>query len=280
MDPRLEIKQKTINKKKAKALKNGVILIIVGSLSFLILIINNSILKNPSIYNIGWLIFIIGISCLFIGAPSVISISNEDKAFLEILKTLEIVESTFISDNLNKENVEILNMAYKYIWNAANYLKSNESFTSDATSWNLKNKDIENRFIQNLQIIVAPAVKQNKLPLYGLEQIAFLFVDSNISNINEFNKDIEKSFKEIEPYEEISFYHKIINSKYGWLIKPAISGIGIVIIALEGNIIITGRPMNELFIQYYYELWGLGIAIFASVLASPYLIQQLSKNKE
>jgi len=281
MLPRLEIKQQTIEKKRVKTINQGIIVFIIAVLSLLTIVINDNIVKNPLIPNIYFILFMIGIFFGISGLGSLISpISNEDKAFLEILKTLEIVKSTFIVGELNKENEDILNIAYENITKAANYLKNNESFKAEATSWNLKNKDIEDRFIQNLQKIVAPAIKKNKFPPYGLEQIAFLFVDSDISKINEFNKTIEKSFIEIEPYEKISFSHKIINSKYGWLIKPSLISICLMIFILWGGSIVKDKTMIELFSQYYFELLAIGVAIFAIVLAPPYLSKRLSKDEK
>jgi hypothetical protein len=146
----------------------------------------------------------------------------------------------------------------------------------------LKNKDIENKFIQTLRTIIAPAIKENKFPPEFLEQLALLFVYSDISKIDEFCSRIENDFHKIETYKNISIYNKIMDSKIGWVIKPSFISICIMIFFLWGGSIVKDKTMIELFSQYYFELLTIGVAIFTAILASPYISKRLSKeeNKE
>jgi hypothetical protein len=139
MLPRLELKQQAIEKKRVKTINQSIVVFIIAVLSLLTVIINDNIIKNPLISNIYFILFMIGIigllySSIYMTSP----LSNEDKAFLEILKALKIVKSIFVINDLTKENKELLNSAYINLLNASKYLESNESFKAEATSWNLK----------------------------------------------------------------------------------------------------------------------------------------------
>ena len=215
--------------------------------------------------------FIIG------GNAVLFPISNENKAFLAIIKAYDLVNPIFKIEKLNDENKDLINDASKQILNAAFYLKENDSFTSEATQWNLKNKQVEEKFINNLQTKVSPLIKENKYPPKYIENIALLFVDADIDKIKQFNDSLENQTKDIDFKPIITLSDKIKNSKYIEITRAIVLTTLITFIFLLIGTFVETMTLSDLIIQHYFESVTLWVAIFIGLKAPPYLKQLFEK---
>jgi uncharacterized integral membrane protein len=272
MKPELAAKFTKVKKDREHTRVQGAVVLITAIILAVIILVNSYYLKIDFItYAQGFLIIGVIIGVIIGGNALIFPVSKEISAFLEIIEAYNIVEPIFKIEKLTDENRESLNDASKRILYAAQYLKSNDSFTSEATQWNLKNKQIEEKFVNTLEKKIAPLVKENKYPPEFIEIIALLFIDSDIDKIKKFNDNVENQTKDMEIKPIITLNDKIKNNQYYEIIRVAIITTIITLVFLEIGTYAKNLTLSGLVSQYYFESIGIWVAIFLGLEASPLL---------
>jgi hypothetical protein len=151
-------------------------------------------------------------------------LESEFYAFQKIAKAIETLENSK-EDIFYKEAYRCVNKAYKILKSIE--LKNNFGLYD----WS---NEVFKKFLNNLRLIVLPAIDKKTIKIEHLEEIAIAIYETDTMLLNSINKKIEKEpdYKEsiIRIGEKISVIKKLKESKYGRVLSSLFFGYGLVLV--------------------------------------------------
>ena len=225
MSAQFEGRRYAIELKRNEATRKGIVLLIIGALILVPAFYDRFVSTLPINQDVKDIIIsLAGVSILFGAAFITNPLSNQDRAFFEIVEALKILEKTGRTPSLNQR-------AYKRILKAYKALRS---LKTGKGSWYFNIKDKEKVFITNLKDRVAPAILEDKLPPVNLADIAIALQGSDIRLLENVNKQLEKQLKSKEKIERniTEFFTSRISTLSGALFFSFFTGILIPLVSI------------------------------------------------
>jgi len=232
----LETKKISLELKRQKNIKRSNRILTSLILLFIILISNTYYFKNTFLLEFDFIFYVMApiISGLYIVTKS---LESEDKAFLKIMESLELLEKGQTDPEVCKEATEKLD-------DAVNILEGLIGLETSRVSslWYSKINELEKDFIRKLKYRAVPALREGMQGSIRreyqivalLENIAMVFIESDTKPMEIVN-DILESYDEIVISDK-KVYREIIttftDTKIGKAVIAIIAGFGIIILSM------------------------------------------------
>lgn len=225
MHPSIESKLAALEIRKNDRRKKGVILIIISCIPIIYLLMAYfNVISAPQII-LPLIDVIIMLPLMILGLGVILILnpySTTDRAFCEVIDAINMLQKSTQNELLRKH-------AFKKIKKAASILQPLERGKS---RWYIDTRKEEQKFIRNLNTLVAPAVLDGNLEPGFLTEIALLFTDTNILGIKKMNEVLERNFEYKEAFDK-SMMDNILNyydTKIGRIMASFIMGYFIILL--------------------------------------------------
>ncbi len=114
------------------------------------------------------------------------SINVNDRVIINLYESIELLK-------LSRTDSTLRISAYKKFKDAMEEVKF---YRHSYVPWNSNNNEINEKFIINMNNRISPAIRKGEVNHEEIQEIALLFIDSDISDIEKINKKVEASFKD------------------------------------------------------------------------------------
>lgn len=267
----LEAKKTSLELERRKSIKISKGFLFLFGLLFIILFSNVYYFKNAMILN--------NPEPFFIAMPILAGLSlimryqgNEDRVFLNIMESLELVDK-------GQTDPEVRKQAAKKLEDATNKLERLLGLDTSRVRllWYSKVKEVEKEFIRKLKYRAVPALRGGILgsirtngTIHMLEQIARVFIEQDIGQMKVVNNLLE-AYTEIQPNgkdkSSLIYFSRLRTGKIGSLIIILIIGFTSISIISFTYCLFTIHNFIDLISDPKFFILG-GLA--ASALISPF----------
>jgi hypothetical protein len=181
-----------------------------------------------ALFVIGFFVGFIGsFYVIFIGIPNVVRpLQPEQRAFKKIAEAIDLLEAS------NEEARGKIEGAHKIL---------NDRYLTEI-GWYVETNVIFRRLLENIQLIVLPAMDESKLKKEDLEKIALAIVSMNPARTQEVNDLLEKSYTRANPEPSTTFLKEIRESTGGRVVFSLLLGYGLIIVVC--SLYVLGTDQN------------------------------------
>lgn len=223
----IQIEEKNFRKGKA----HNILYIVI--LAIIFFLVPSYYPPLSSLLGIGLLIIFLGGGYILLVIPDLYQpLRREFYAFKKIVRAIEIL-------NKSKETIAY-EEAYQCLRHAHKILKK---IDLDNLGWYTKINQTLIRFLENLQLIVLPAIANHSIKKEQLEEIAVALLSIDTSNIEAVNKmlETEPSYKKTKPSPPMTevLTKKLRESIVGKLLFSLALGYGLVLLACLIYVVLT-----------------------------------------
>lgn len=182
-----------------------------------------------TLVGIGFLVgFLEGFYLVFRGIPTLVHpLQPEQCAFKKIAEAIDLLEAS------NEE-------ARSKIRDARRILS--ERYLTEM-GWYKEINVIFGRLLENIQLIVLPAIDESKIKKEDLEKIAFAIASMDPAKAKEVNDLLEKSYTRVSPEPSTAFLKEIRQSTVGRLVFSLMSGYGLIFIVCVFYVLVTDQNL-------------------------------------
>ncbi len=222
----------TIQNRKRKRIYYSIIILFMLSLPY----INDILLHIKWLDSITVIVFMLGIIIFGLFLSNILEVStNEEKAFLHLYKTHEILEQAINNEDLRKPAYEEFMRAIEKI----------EAISVGDAPWYSQAISDEKKFTENLRTRVAPAILEGKVNAIEALFYMNLFLNQTTEGMRELTEKIQQRFPEREQKENnlTTQINNAISTKIGRLGFSLVSGYGLFIFI----VLIYTKLTNQIF---------------------------------
>jgi hypothetical protein len=218
---RLRIEARKIRKRTAYRILGFV------ALTTILILIGDFNPQLNALFAIGFLVGLIGaFYTVFFGISKLIyPLQPEQRAFKKIAEATDLLEAS------NEEAHDKVKDARRILDDR--YLTQIE--------WYVETNSIFTRLLENIQLIVLPAIEESKIKKEDLEKTALAIASMNPSKAKEVNDLLEKNYSKANPESSTAFLTEIRQSTIGRILFSLISGYGLILVVCSFYVLGTDQ---------------------------------------
>jgi hypothetical protein len=185
---------------------------------------------GPPFFVIGGLIGLVGaLYIIFFGISHLVyPLQPEQRAFKKIAEATDLLEAS------NEE-------AHDKVRDARGIL--NDRYLTQI-GWYAETNSIFTRLLENIQLIVIPAIEESKMKKEDLERTALAIVSMNPAKAEEVNDLLEKNYTKANPEPSTAFLTEIRHSTVGRVVGSLLLGYGLILVVSAFYVLGTGENLG------------------------------------
>jgi hypothetical protein len=207
---KLRIEAKKIRKRTAYRILGFV------ALTTVLILIGNFYSQLYALFAIGFLVGLVGAFYIcFVGISNLIHpLQPEQRAFKKIAEAIDLLEASNEEAHDNVEDARRI-LKDRYLAEIGWYVETNLIFT---------------RLLENIQLIVLPAIDESKIKKEDLEKTALAIASMDPAKAKEVNDLLEKSYTKANPEPSTAFLTEIRQSTVGRVVVSLVWGYGLILV--------------------------------------------------